>query len=175
MSALEGNPPVWAYIKAAWDATASQRLRFLTFIVLFVLAYSIELLVPWAQGYAIDAFVRFGVNDVGMWHASMGILAFLGFRLTYALFQHLGRYIQMTVAYNARMETLEKIFAAIFRFPLHWHTKNHSGDSLSKLNRSVGAIDNAVGTYVWLVIEGLVKVIMATGALFALEPRGGER
>jgi ATP-binding cassette, subfamily B, bacterial len=169
MSSLEGNPPVWAYIKAAWDATASQRLRCIAFIVLFILAYSIELLVPWAQGYAIDAFVRFGVNDIGMWHATMGILAFLAFRLTYAVFQHLGRYIQMTVAYNARMETLEKIFAAIFRFPLHWHTKNHSGDSLSKLNRSVGAIDNAVGTYVWLVIEGLVKVFMATGALFALD------
>jgi ATP-binding cassette subfamily B protein len=169
MSALEGNPPVKAYARAAWDSTAHQRWMFILFIALFVIAYAIELLVPWAQGYAIQAFVRYGVTDEGMWHASLGIVAFLVCRLLYAVFQHFGRYIQMTVAYHSRMETLERIFSAIFRFPLHWHTRNHSGDSLSKLNRAVGAIDNAIGTYIWLIIEGLVKVVMATAALCALD------
>lgn len=162
MSSLEGNPPIRSYVRAAWSATAPQRIRFVICLVLLVAAPSVDLLVPWALGYTIDAFVKHGLNNQGMWLACMGLLAFVGLRMSYAVLNHFGRYLQLTVSYNARMHTLEKIFAAIFKFPLYWHTRNHSGDNLSKLNRAAGAIDTLVGTYIFLVIEGVVKVVFAT-------------
>ncbi len=162
MSEFEGSPPVWSYVRGAWQATASQRVRAIICLVLLVLAPAIDLLIPWALGYTIDAFIKHGVTATGMWMAGWGLLAFVGLRFAFAIFNHVGRYLQITTAYNAKMHTLEKIFAAIFKFPLYWHTKTHSGENLSKLNRAAGAVDNAVGTYIWLVLEGAVKAVMAT-------------
>ena len=36
--------------KASWESTQGDRIRFFGFVILFVLAYSIDLIVPWAIG-----------------------------------------------------------------------------------------------------------------------------
>src|SRR5690606_33514124 len=87
----------------------------------------------------------------------------------YNVCHHFGRYLQLGVAYEGRMETLEKVFATLLRFPLSWHVDHHSGENLSRLHRSAGAIDTTIGTYVWQIIEGLVKIIFASIAIFALD------
>lgn len=166
---VQQTRPLVNLLRASWESTRNQRGRFFLFIFLFISSYVFELLIPWALGYAIDAFVKHGVTDVGFRLAGMGIAAFLICRMVNALFHHFARYVQTTVAYSARMSTLIGIFKAIFTFPLHWHTRHHSGDNLSKLHRSAGAIDSVIGTYTWLVIEGVVKTVFATAALFALD------
>lgn len=155
-------------MRACWDATSTERVRFFAFVIIFVFAYSADLLQAVAIAYVIDSLQRYGY--VGGWDAAMhGVAAYMALRLTHTVLHHYARYMQNTVAYAARMQILNKIFGAVIGFPLNWHARHHSGDNLSKLHRSIGAIDSCVGTYIWQIIEGLVKVVFASLAIFALD------
>lgn len=156
-------------MKGAWSATTGERPRFFAFVALFVVAYTVDLLVPWAIGYTLGVVVEKGFTEEGMHGVYIGIGLYIGFRLLYNLCHHLGRYLQQTVAFEGRMNTLEGIFATLLLFPLSWHVRHHSGESLSRLHRSAGAVDTTIGTYVWQIIEGLVKVVFASVAIFALD------
>jgi ABC-type multidrug transport system fused ATPase/permease subunit len=156
-------------IAGAWACTRDYRGRFFTFVALFVTAYTIDLLVPWAIGYTLGVFVREGFSDQAFANACWGLGAYVGLRLLYNIFHHVGRYLQLSVSFEGRMETLEDIFSTLLKFPLSWHVNHHSGENLSRLHRSAGAIDTTIGTYVWQIIEGLVKVVFASVAIFALD------
>ncbi|MCC6953436.1 MAG: ABC transporter ATP-binding protein [Deltaproteobacteria bacterium] len=156
-------------LQGSWEATQDERPRFYLFVVLFILAYSLSLLEPWAIAYTLDAFTQYGLTDEGFRIGAMGMVAYIVLRLVYSFFHHLARYVQNRVAYSARMFTLSRVFDALLRFPLRWHISHHSGETLSKLHRSAGAIDNMIGTFVWQFIEGSVKVIFAGIAIFTLD------
>ena len=158
-----------ALIRGAWESTIDERPRLLLFTVLFVIAYTLDLLVPWAIGYTLGVFVKSGFTDEAFRQGLLGIGAYTVLRLGYTLFHHYARYVQNRVAYSARMNIMTKIFDALLKFPLRWHVGHHSGENLSKLHRSAGAIDSMIGTYIWQIIEGSVKVVFAAVAIFALD------
>jgi ABC-type multidrug transport system fused ATPase/permease subunit len=170
---LSSNPPSQkpfsALTKACWEAVADQKPRFFAFVTLYVLAYSLDLLSPWAIGYTLGIFVQHGLTNEAYDQAIWGIAAYIGIRLVYTVCHHVGRYLQSTVAYDARMFTLNRVFSGLLAYPLHWHVSHHSGDNLSRLHRSAGAVDSCIGTYVWQIIEGVVKVVFASVAILALD------
>jgi ATP-binding cassette subfamily B protein len=156
-------------VRAAWSSTNGERVRFFTFIILFITAYSIDLLVPWAVGYTIAALVKEGFTDAAYNQAMYGILVYIGLKLIHTVFHHLGRYIQNTVAYNSKMTTLTHLFDTLMVFPLNWHVRHHSGESLSKINRSTSAVEQTIATYIWQIIEGTVKIFFAGAAIIYLD------
>lgn len=158
-----------ALIKGAWSATADERPRLYLFTLLFVIAYTLDLLVPWAIGYTLGVFVAQGFTEEAFRQGLIGIGVYTILRLGYAFFHHSARYVQNRVAYSARINMMSRIFEALLQFPLRWHVAHHSGESLSKLHRSAGAIDGMIGTYIWQIIEGSVKVVFAGVAIFALD------
>ncbi|MCO6429726.1 MAG: ABC transporter ATP-binding protein [Deltaproteobacteria bacterium] len=156
-------------IAGSWNALGDQKRSFFNFVMLFVLAYTTELLVPWAIGYTIGVFVQYGFTQEAYDKGLFGISLFLTFRLLNVLFHHIGRYMQYKVAFSAKFDELTRIFTLLLEYGLQWHVKTHSGDNLAKLQRSALAVNNVVGQYTWQVIDGFVKVLLASVALFALD------
>lgn len=157
-------------IRASWAATVNERFRFFLFIILYVLANAIDLLIPWAIGYILAALVKEGFTDAAYTQAMHGILVYLVLRLLNAICHHTARYMQNTVAYTARMNVLTQLFETVLTFPLNWHVQHHSGETLSKVNRSTGAVENTIGTYVWQIVEGTVKILGTSSAIIYLDP-----
>lgn len=158
-----------ALVRGSWEATIDERPRFFLFMGLFILAYSLDLLVPWAVGYTLGVFVERGFTEEAFQRSLMGLGAYTALRLGYAFFHHYARYVQNRVSYSARMHTIIRIFDALMKFPLRWHVSHHSGENLSRLHRSAGAIDSVIGTYIWQIIEGSVKVIFTSTVIFSLD------
>lgn len=157
-----------ALIKGVWDATKGERPRFFLFCILFIIAYSVDLLTPVALAYSLSAFARYQGPDA-FHHALLGVEGYFAVRILYTICHHSARYIQNRVAYSSRMNMLSKLFDALMVFPLRWHIGHHSGETLSKLNRSVGAVDSVIATFVWQILEGVVKVVFAGIAIVALD------
>lgn len=159
----------FALIRGAWESTIDERGKFFAFIVLFIFAYALDLMVPWAIGYILGIFVRGDLTGQNFIDLTNGILFATLVRVVSSIFHHWARYLQQSVAYSAKMSILERLFGAMMQYPLRWHISTHSGDNLSKLRRAEGAVANVVGTYIWQIIEGLVKVFGAAVAMFALD------
>ena len=51
-----------ALLRGAWDATIDERPRLLLFIVMFIVACTLDLLSPWATGYVLGKFVELGAT-----------------------------------------------------------------------------------------------------------------
>jgi len=158
-----------ALLRGSWEATIDDRIRFFGFIVLFIAAYTLDLAVPWAIGYTLSVFVKNAGTADALQQASYGILMYSALRMGNILLHHTARYLQASVTYNAKMHMLTKLFGAMMKYPLRWHISTHSGDNLSKLYRAEGAVANVVGTYIWQVIEGVVKVFGAAIAIFTVD------
>lgn len=156
-------------VSGAWASLAGDRFRLSLFVIFFIVAYGFDLLVPWAVGYTLQIFVENkSTHDVFI-EGLIGIGFVALFRLGNTVFHHLARWIQIQVAYGARFNVMSKVFETLNDFPLSWHVRHHSGENLSRLQRCAGAIESLVGTYVWQIIEGLVKVLVAGIAIFALD------
>jgi len=160
---------VLALARASWESTAGVRVRLFCFIVLYVLAYSIDLLVPWAIGWILGVFVKEGLTEHAIQESMRWIGLYVALKMGYAAAHHFGRYYQGTTAYVARFKKLEEVFTALISFPLKWHVTHHTGENLSKLNRSVGAIESVVSNYIWQIIDGVMKFFAASILLFALD------
>lgn len=156
-------------VRAAWEATKSERFKFYSFITLFILSTFTDLLQPWVIATILNTFDKEGITDQSLRWGLIGIAGYVGLRILNTLFHHTARYLQNTVAFTAKMATLEKIFGTLMRFPLTWHVRNHSGENLSRLYRAAGSIETTIGTYSWQVVEGVVKVLSASAALFVLD------
>lgn len=156
-------------IKGAWESISGDKTRFFLFVFFFVIAYVLDLLVPWAVGYTLQIFVDNKPDQDVFINGLIGIGLVAAFRLGNTLFHHLARWIQVQVAYGARFNIMSKVFETLNDFPLSWHVRHHSGENLSRLQRCSGAIESVVGTYIWQIIEGLVKVVFAGVAIFALD------
>ena len=104
--------------KASWESTAGSRLRLACFVLLYVLAYSIDLLVPWAIGWILGVFVKEGVTEHAIQESMRWIILYVGLKMAYAAAHHFGRYYQGTTAYGARFKKLEEVFTALVSFPL---------------------------------------------------------
>jgi len=158
-----------ALARASWDATHGDRVRFFGFVALFVLAYTIDLVVPWAIGWILNVFVKQGFTQAAFEESLKFIGAYVILRMMTTSFHHLARYLQGTAAYSARFKKLQEVFGALIGFPLKWHVHHHSGENLSRLNRSVGAIESVISNYIWQIVDGVVKFFFATFALFTLD------
>lgn len=156
-------------LRESWSAIEGERAKFITFVLLFIFSYSTELLIPWAIGYTIGIFVTHGFTEFAYEKGFQGISIYFALRLLSIILHHLGRYLQNSVAYCAKMRSLNRIFTALINYHLNWHVSQHSGENLAKLNRSTLAVKNVIGQYSWQVLEGLVKVSIAACALFALD------
>ena len=156
-------------VRASWQALGRDRPRFYLFVALFVVANAAELLVPWAIGYTVGVFVEHGFSARAHDSALLGIGCYLGLRFIHIVLHHLGRYLQCGVAYQARMYTLTGVFRGLLGHGLRWHVERHTGENLAKLNRSALAVSNVVGQYSWQVLEGVIKVALASVALAALD------
>lgn len=155
--------------KASWDSSRGNRARFGLFMALYVLAYGIDLLVPWSIGWILGVFVNEGVTEHSLLASMKGIALYVALKMLYAATHHFGRYYQGTTAYTCRFNKLEEIFTALISFPLKWHVNHHTGENLSKLHRSVGAIEAVVSNYVWQILDGTMKFFAATLLIFALD------
>ena len=168
-----GPSSTWSSAKslavASWESTAGDRIRFFSFVSLYILACLIDLAVPVAIGATLGVYVEHGFSFSLANYAMLGILAYIALQVTRNLLHHYGRYLQGTAAFNARFRKLQEVFGALIGFPLKWHVTHHSGENLSRLHRSVGAIEQVVANYSSQIIDGTVKFVFASIAIFAID------
>ncbi len=156
-------------VVGAWEATRGHRGKLSLFLGMFILANVVNMLSVWAIGYILGFVGTGGVTDETLQNIFYGILVYTGLKFLYTSLHHSARYIQNAVAYHVRMGFMSKMFNSFLAFPLRWHLHRHSGENLAKLQRSVSAVDQIISNYIWQIIEGLVKVVVAGSVLFSLD------
>jgi ABC-type multidrug transport system fused ATPase/permease subunit len=155
---------------ACWNATAGDRVRVTAFVILYLLAYSFELAVTFATGYVLSLLARGDFTQETFHQVCLGIVGLISIKIVCALLHHTARYLNEVCAFEARFKKIAEIFGALLSFPLKWHVHHHSGESLSRMHRSVSAVDSVIANYFWQTLDGVVKFLLATAAICSIDP-----
>ncbi|MCX7953072.1 MAG: ABC transporter ATP-binding protein/permease [Deltaproteobacteria bacterium] len=152
-------------ISVSWDVTSLQRAQTVLFILVFISAYAVDLLAPVCLGFALRELAQKDLSVEGTDKALLFILGYVIIRIFVVSAHHFARIIQLRTGLEAKLESLQRLLTACLLYPLKWHLKRHSGENLNRIHRASASIEAVIATYIWQVIDGLVKVVFAASAI----------
>jgi ATP-binding cassette, subfamily B, bacterial len=163
------NYSVKNFLLFSWRQTQGHRRAVICLILLLTVAWGSLLALPWTIAYIIDGFSQ-AKSASDAWNAALwGTSGYFVLMVFGKTVHHIARYLQLRVAFFARLSTLRELIMPILRQDYQWHTSFHTGDIIARLERSGAAVEYGVGGFLWQMVEHSVKIVGAFIILFSLQ------
>jgi len=154
--------PYFNLIRNVWHYGRPWRRSIVLYYVVFILAQLSLSLSPYAFGRAIDVLQHFSEDrlyDLIFW-LGVGVAVLLIFWLFHGPARVLERIVGLKIQQRFRL----KLYEDLTRLPLKWHQDHHSGNIITRANRSSTALVRfAENQFVY--IETIVKFVSSIGFL----------
>jgi ABC-type multidrug transport system fused ATPase/permease subunit len=156
------NNPYFDLIRAVWQYGKPWRASILGYYLAFIVAQAFLSLAPYALGRTIDVLQHFKPGDLSQvifW------LAFgVGVELLFWLFHGPARVVERKVALKIQQAFQLKFYEQLTRLPLKWHQDHHSGNIITRMNRSSAALRRFASDQ-FVYIETIVRFVTSVGFL----------
>ncbi len=152
---------IYLFIQS-WKYAGADRPKLIVHGILHVLSFCGRIALPYVFGRMIHELQHSSPDGVAaMVRWGGGYLAlFLGAELLH----HTGRYFEISTALRTMQRFLDHMYAKVSRLPFKWHTDNHTGDTVDRIDRAAEAlVDFGV-----VHNEYLGHICMSVGPLCAL-------
>jgi ABC-type multidrug transport system fused ATPase/permease subunit len=148
-----------------WREARGVRRAVLLFLALLSAAQVVRLSAPWFFGEAVNRLQASSGQDLGGAGRAVA-LAFGAFALAWVAHGP-ARVIERLVAIRVRERFVDRLYAKAVSLPLRWHERNHSGQTIQRIERSTAALSVfAQNQFVYLQDAiGLVGPVLAIAAL----------
>lgn len=159
------NNPYFDLIKAVWQHGKPWRKWIVVYYLAYVIAMFFLSVGPYALGRAIDVLQHFTpdrLNEVVYW-----MLISVAVLLLFWAFHGPARVKEREVAMKIQQTYRESIYTKLTQLPLKWHQDHHSGNIISRLNRSSSALYRFAGDQ-FLYIETVIKFFTSVAFLMWL-------
>jgi ATP-binding cassette subfamily B protein len=157
--------PYFDLIKSVLHHGKPWRKTIALYYIAFVIAQTFLGLSPYALGRAIDVLQHFTpsrLNEVIYWMlVSVATLVF------FWIFHGPARVKEREVAMSIQQSYRKKIYEQLTQLPLKWHQDHHSGNTISRLNRSNTALFRFASDQ-FIYIETIIKFFVSIGFLLWL-------
>src|SRR3990167_1987456 len=157
--------PYLDLIKAVWQNGKPWRKSIVIYYLAYVIAQAFISIGPYALGRAIDVLQHFTpdrLHEVIYW-----MLASVVVLILFLVFHGPARVKEREVAMKIQQKYRERIYSQLTQLPLKWHQDHHSGNIISRLNRSSTALYRFAGDQ-FLYIETVIKFVTSVAFLMWL-------
>ncbi|HXH54262.1 MAG TPA: ABC transporter ATP-binding protein [Gammaproteobacteria bacterium] len=154
--------PYFRLVHAVWRYGSSWHRAIVGYYLAFIVGQGFISLTPFAFGRAIDVLQGFRVerlNEVIFW-----LCASVVFVLLFWVFHGPARVVERHVALKIQQTFRLKMYADLSHLPLKWHQNHHSGNILTRINRSSTALHRFAESQ-FFYIETIVKFVTSIGFL----------
>lgn len=155
--------PYFNLLRSIWFYGAPWRLQIIAYYIAFIIAQLVWSLSPYAFGQAIDVLQHFEpsrLNEVIYWLV-FGVVVMLVFWV----FHGPARVVERRVALKIQQAFRIHIYEQMTRLPLKWHQSHHSGDIITRLNRSSTSLLR-FAEHQFVYIETIIQYIASVAFLF---------
>lgn len=159
------NNPYIDLIKSVWQHGKPWRTVIVFYYIAYIIAQAFVGFGPYALGRSIDVLQHFSpgrLHEVVYWML-LSVLVLLVFWL----FHGPARVKEREVAMKIQQSYREQIYAQLTQMPLKWHQDHHSGNIITRLNRSSSALYRFAGDQ-FVYLETIVKFLISTAFLLWL-------
>lgn len=154
--------PYFSLIRNVWRYGAKWHREICGYYLAYILAQTSLSLSPYAFGRAINLLQNFHserLQELIYWLA-FGIIVVLLFWL----FHGPARYMERTVALKIQQSFRLNLYEQLTHLPLKWHQDHHSGNTITRLNRSSASLYRFAENQ-YLYTECIVRFIVSIGFL----------
>ncbi len=154
--------PYFSLIGSVWHYGVKSRWAICGYYLAFILAQASLSLSPYAFGQAINVLQNFEPNrlqEVIFW-LGFGVLV----TLLFWVFHAPARIVERTIALKIQQAFRLHLYQQLTRLPLKWHQEHHSGNIITRLNRSSAALYRFAENQ-FMYIETIVRFIISIGFL----------
>jgi len=154
-------------LKNLWKYAERDRKRIIIYYIFHIISIFGVLIQPFAFSMIINALQKNDENlmsEVFFWL----VMYTLGFAI-FNLFHRAARFIERYVAFKARKRFLVSTYGILQSLPLQWHSENHSGNVIDRVNKAGDSI-YYFGQYQANCIEVIIKFIGSFIILTIISP-----
>jgi ATP-binding cassette subfamily B protein len=148
--------------RAFWRFAAGHRLRVLASSALLVASQVVKLSVPFLTAQAINALQTDGLANLHQ--AALMMLAVIGVSVLSWTMHGPGRIIERSVSIAVRGNLADGLYARLGRLPLAWHERNHSGETLHRMEKTTHALSSFASSQ-FIYLQNAVNLV---GPIIAL-------
>jgi ATP-binding cassette, subfamily B, bacterial len=162
--------PYFSLLGKAWEYARSEKRRFIVIYLMFIITNIVIALNPLFYGWFVDSLQKGGPNALA--NGWIYVAGFLGLRLLEWCFHGPARVMERDLAFNVSRNFMETMYHKVLTLPAKWHQDNHSGSTISKLQKAYNALrDFFQNGFVYL--HSIAKFIFSFGAMLFFSPLFG--
>jgi ABC-type bacteriocin/lantibiotic exporter with double-glycine peptidase domain len=163
------NPYV-SLLRTAWSHARQQRGKFVLIYSMFAVANIIVALNPLFYGWFINELQQNGAEVLTTGWIYVG--GFLLLRLVEWMFHGPARVMERQLAFRISRNFMDVLYHKVLHLPVQWHQDNHSGSTISRLQKSHNAMrDFFQSGFIYLSSFG--KFIFSFAAMLYFSPLFG--
>jgi ATP-binding cassette subfamily B protein len=159
--------PYFSLLKTAWKYARHQKRRFILIYFLFVIANIVVAMNPIFYGWFVNALQsdKTPAIDLALMYAG----GFLLLKLLEWALHGPARVMERKLAFEVSKNFMDEHYSKVLNLSLDWHQENHSGSTISRLQKSYTALrDFFQQGFIYLYSFG--KFIFSFGAMLYFSP-----
>lgn len=156
------NNPYFSLVGALWRYGKKWRLAIVGYYLALIMSQICLSLSPYAFGRAIDTLQHFEIKhlqEIAFW-----LLMSVAVALLFWLFHGPARLVERRVALSIQQTFRLKLYEDLTHLPLKWHQDHHSGNILTRINRSAAAL-HRFSENQFIYIQTIIKFLTSIGFL----------
>jgi ATP-binding cassette, subfamily B, bacterial len=162
--------PYFSLLAKAWQYARDERKRYIIIYLMFATANIILALNPIFYGWFVDALQKGGPD--ALMNGWIYVGGFLFLRLAEWCFHGPARVMERELAFNVSRNFMDDLYHKVLHLPAKWHQDNHSGSTISKLQKAYNALRDFFQNG-FIYIHSIGKFIFSFCAMLYFSPLFG--
>src|SRR3989344_2831688 len=161
--------PIINTIKTEWGYLGKRRKTFLLYSSLFTIAGLITLLTPYVIGSIFNSIQKTISTQTDLYSLFFKILLLLILTIFFWLFHGTARVFEQITGYFVGKNYINDKIRIVLKLPVKWHKDNHSGDTIDKINRASGSLEDFSSHMTFNIIYGIINMFGSIIIMFFID------
>ncbi len=161
--------PIINTIKTEWGYLGKRRKTFLLYSFLFTIAGLITLLTPYVIGSIFNSIQKTITTQTDLYSLFFKILLLLILTILFWVFHGLARIFEQITGYFVGKNYINDKIRIVLKLPVKWHKDNHSGDTIDKINRASGSLEDFSSHMTFNIIYGIINMFGSIIIMFFID------
>jgi ATP-binding cassette, subfamily B, bacterial len=165
--------PIINALKTEWGYLGKRRKLFIFYVSLFSIAGFVSLLTPYVIGSIFNSIQKTISSQEELWSLIFKISLLLIITIVFWIFHGTARILETTTGFFVKKNYINDKIRVVLKLPVKWHKENHSGDTIDKINRASGALEDFSGQMTYQIVYGMISFLGSIIILFYIDWRIG--
>ncbi|VVB78567.1 Trehalose/maltose import ATP-binding protein MalK [uncultured archaeon] len=179
MDSQEKQPPKSKYhpviniIVTEWNYLGKRKKRFIFYIFLFTIAGLVSLLTPYVIGSIFNSIQKTISSKEELYSLCFKISLLLIITICFWMLHGVGRVLEQDTGFFVKKNYINDKIRIVLKLPVKWHKDTHSGDTIDKINRASGSLEDFSSNFTFQIVYGLVNLFGSIIVLFFIDLKIG--